>query len=183
MECCSGDLTSRLNVCVCCRWERQKDKILERGRPIRIQGSAADCPQRAKTVPEPFFFFFLHWCISGTPSQSENTGLEKKKKSGLLFYDWTVLEEAEWGVQQLWLNLFLLSVRRPQVNIGFALCAFFSTGSWAFSPSGSPGLQERRYRFLKKKIKVKKCIISSSWKPSCFLYPLVWRSVLDCCLL
>lgn len=80
VKCCSGDLTSRLNVCVCCRWERQKDKILERGRPIRIQGSAADCPQRAKTVPEPFFFFFLRWCISGTPSQSENTGLEKKKK-------------------------------------------------------------------------------------------------------
>lgn len=185
VKCCSGDLTSRLNVCVCCRWERQKDKILERGRPIRIQGSAADCPQRAKTVPEPFFFFF---CTGASVAHlhSQKILASKKKKSQVFSFMIELCwrkQTAEWGVQQLWLNLFLLSVRRPQVNIGFALCAFFSTGSWAFSPSGSPGLQERRYRFLKKKIKVKKCIISSSWKPSCFLYPLVWRSVLDCCLL
>ena len=140
-------------MCVCCRWERQKDKLLERGRPIRILGSAVDSPKRAKTVPEPFFVF-LRWCISGTPSQSENTGLEKKKKKSLVFSVMFELcwrkQTTEWGVRQLWLNLFLLSVRRPQVNIGFALCAFFSMGSWAFSPSGSPGLQERRYRFLKK---------------------------------
>lgn len=132
------------------------------------------------------FFFFFCAGASAAHLHSQKILASKKKKSQVFSFMIELCwrkQTAEWGVQQLWLNLFLLSVRRPQVNIGFALCAFFSTGSWAFSPSGSPGLQERRYRFLKKKIKVKKCIISSSWKPSCFLYPLVWRSVLDCCLL
>ncbi len=64
-------------------------------------------------------------------------------------------QTGEWGVGQLWLNLFLMSVHHPQVNIRFTFCAFFSTGSWAFSPSGSLGLQENTQTF-KKKIKVKK---------------------------
>ena len=103
-----------------------------------------------------FLSLFLFFC-AGAPAarlHSQKILVSKKKKKSLVFSVMFELcwrkQTAEWGVRQLWLNLFLLSVRRPQVNIGFALCAFFSMGSWAFSPSGSPGLQERRYRFLKK---------------------------------
>lgn len=32
-------------------------------------------------------------------------------------------------MRQLWLNLFVLSVHHPQVDIRFTFCAFFSTGS------------------------------------------------------
>lgn len=152
VKCCSGDLTSRLNVCVCCRWERQKDKILERGRPIRIQGSAADCPQRAKTVPEPFFFFFCTGASVAHLHSQKILASKKKKKSGLLFYDWTVLEEADRGVRSTAaMAQSVPSVCSPSTG-KYWICTlcFLLYGELSFLTFRFPGSTGKKIQILKK---------------------------------
>lgn len=101
MKWCSSIFRSRLYVC--CRWERQKDKILitnqKRGRPIRIQGSAVNCPRGLNSS----------WAFCAGASahlhNQKNTALRRLSiktwknirsvDSHIFFFiDWTVLEKA-----------------------------------------------------------------------------------------
>ena len=68
-------------VCVCVadesarrtRYWKEEDQSESRDQPLTVR-------RGPKQFLSLFFVLFLRWCISGTPSQSENTGLGKKKK-------------------------------------------------------------------------------------------------------
>lgn len=162
-NCYSSNLTSWLYVCY--KW-----KILhtnhKRGRPIRVQKSTVDCPRGLNSswafalVPQHTFTIRKH-----QPSRLSIITWKKIRYLDshiFLFNDCAGESRRHQGVRSGWLISYetamaqpFPSVHPPQVHIRFTFCAFFSTGSWAFSASGSLGLQENIHT-LKKIIKVKK---------------------------